>query len=74
MRLGIFDSDGGGCQADNHMDGTQLCYGHIAGLHLPGSGQQKKTGALVTVEDIVRSHWAEYGRNYYTRYDCENVS
>ncbi|CBN79734.1 conserved unknown protein [Ectocarpus siliculosus] len=29
---------------------------------------------LVTVEDIVRQHWATYGRNYYTRYDYEGVS
>ncbi|XP_054809594.1 phosphoglucomutase, cytoplasmic-like [Prosopis cineraria] len=28
---------------------------------------------LVTVEDIVRKHWAAYGRHYYTRYDYENV-
>ncbi|XAR63658.1 Phosphoglucomutase (alpha-D-glucose-1,6-bisphosphate-dependent) [Bertholletia excelsa] len=28
---------------------------------------------LVTVEDIVRQHWAVYGRHYYTRYDYENV-
>jgi len=28
---------------------------------------------LVTVEDIVTSHWAKYGRHYYTRYDYENV-
>ncbi|QHO12569.1 Phosphoglucomutase, cytoplasmic [Arachis hypogaea] len=28
---------------------------------------------LVTVEDIVRNHWATYGRHYYTRYDYENV-
>jgi len=26
-----------------------------------------------TVEDIVRQHWAEYGRNYYTRHDYENI-
>lgn len=26
---------------------------------------------LVTVEDIVRKHWATYGRHYYTRYDYE---
>ncbi|KAK1552511.1 hypothetical protein Q3G72_018496 [Acer saccharum] len=30
-------------------------------------------GKLVTVEDIVRNHWATYGRHYYTRYDYENV-
>ncbi|KAK4743009.1 hypothetical protein SAY87_001010 [Trapa incisa] len=28
---------------------------------------------LVSVEDIVRQHWAAYGRHYYTRYDYENV-
>ncbi|KAI5677816.1 hypothetical protein M9H77_08766 [Catharanthus roseus] len=30
-------------------------------------------GKLVTVEDIVRQHWATYGRHYYTRYDYEGV-
>lgn len=28
---------------------------------------------LVTVESIVREHWATYGRNYYQRYDYENL-
>ncbi|XP_052204362.1 phosphoglucomutase, cytoplasmic isoform X1 [Diospyros lotus] len=28
---------------------------------------------LVSVEDIVRQHWASYGRHYYTRYDYESV-
>ena len=31
-------------------------------------------GALVSVEEIVRKHWAEYGRNYYCRYDFEGLS
>lgn len=26
-----------------------------------------------SVEDIVRAHWARFGRNYYTRYDYEAV-
>jgi len=26
-----------------------------------------------SVEDVVRQHWAEYGRNYYTRHDYENI-
>ena len=25
------------------------------------------------IEDIVKSHWTKYGRNYYSRYDYENV-
>jgi len=28
---------------------------------------------LVTVEDVAKAHWAEYGRNYYARYDYEGV-
>ena len=28
---------------------------------------------LVTVEDIVREHWRTFGRNYYCRYDYEEV-
>ena len=38
-----------------------------------GQQQPKQQGQLVTVEDIVREHWAKYGRNYYTRYDYEGV-
>lgn len=28
----------------------------------------------MSVENIVKQHWATYGRNYYTRYDYEGVS
>jgi len=28
---------------------------------------------LVTVEDVVTAHWKTYGRNFYTRYDYEEV-
>lgn len=30
-------------------------------------------GMLHTVEEIVTAHWREYGRNYYQRYDYENI-
>jgi phosphoglucomutase len=30
-------------------------------------------GQLVGVGDIVKAHWAQYGRNFYTRYDYEGV-
>jgi len=33
--------------------------------------KDKLEDKLVTVEDIVRQHWATYGRHYYTRYDYE---
>jgi phosphoglucomutase len=26
-----------------------------------------------SVPDLVREHWAQYGRNVFTRYDYENV-
>ncbi|CAG9329690.1 unnamed protein product [Blepharisma stoltei] len=35
--------------------------------------KNKNSDHLVGVEEIVRSHWQEYGRNYYMRYDYENV-
>jgi phosphoglucomutase len=31
-------------------------------------------GKLVSVEAVVRRHWATYGRNFYCRYDYENVA
>lgn len=34
---------------------------------------QGNTGKLTSVEDIVTDHWKEYGRNYYQRYDYENL-
>merc|ERR1712165_297446 len=33
----------------------------------------QQRGKLVTVEDVAKEHWAEYGRNYYARYDYEGV-
>jgi phosphoglucomutase len=42
-----------------------------AGLHL--DGDKKGPQPLVTVESLVKAHWAKYGRNFYTRYDYENV-
>eukprot|EP00347_Sterkiella_histriomuscorum_P009866 403339574 len=35
--------------------------------------KNRDTEKLVSVGDIVQAHWAEYGRNYYQRYDYENL-
>jgi len=35
--------------------------------------RNKKVGELVSVKDIVWNHWKTYGRNFFTRYDYENV-
>lgn len=45
----------------------------LAWLQILAAKNEDKDAPLVTVEDIVRSHWKEYGRNYYRRYDYENL-
>lgn len=47
-----------------------LCVSRVWSVFVFVLSEQK----LVTVEDIVRQHWASYGRNYYTRYDYEGVA
>jgi phosphoglucomutase len=45
----------------------------LSWLSVLADRNRSNSGKLVTVEDIVRGHWAEYGRNYYQRYDYENL-
>lgn len=33
-----------------------------------------QTEKKVSVQDILKQHWFEFGRNYYARYDYEEVS
>merc|ERR1712178_112517 len=37
------------------------------------AAKTEAAGKLVTVEDVAKEHWKEYGRNYYARYDYEGV-
>ncbi len=37
------------------------------------AAKQKLSGQKVSVEAIVKAHWAEYGRNVYSRHDYEAV-
>jgi len=37
------------------------------------ASKSAKAGKLVSCEDVAKAHWAEYGRNYYARYDYEGV-
>ena len=37
------------------------------------AAKQKDSGKKVSVEAIVKAHWAEYGRNVYSRHDFEAV-
>merc|ERR1719384_1329827 len=37
------------------------------------AAKSEAAGKLVSVEDVAKAHWAEFGRNYYARYDYEGV-
>lgn len=45
----------------------------LAWLQILAAANPDATKPLTTVEDIVTSHWKKYGRNYYSRYDYENM-
>merc|ERR1712216_19172 len=45
----------------------------LAWLQILASYNEDASKPLVSVGDIVRQHWAKYGRNYYARYDYEGV-
>jgi len=63
------ESFGTGSSHIREKDGTwaALCWLSILAFKNPETYN-------ITVEDIVRQHWLQYGRNYYSRYDYENVS
>ncbi len=42
-------------------------------LSILADKNKDNTGKLISVQDIVTDHWKEYGRNYYQRYDYENL-
>ena len=45
----------------------------LAWLQILAAKNTDPSKPLVTVEQIAKAHWAEYGRNYYRRYDYENL-
>eukprot|EP00970_Alexandrium_tamarense_P000588 scaffold69_cov198-Alexandrium_tamarense.AAC.28 len=45
----------------------------LAWLNILAAQNNDASKPLVTVEDIVRKHWATYGRNYYCRWDFEGM-
>lgn len=63
------ESFGTGSDHIREKDGLWAVLCWLSILATKNEGQSE----LVTVEDIVRAHWAKYGRNYYTRYDYEQV-
>jgi len=45
----------------------------LAWLSILAAANPDASKPLVTVQSIVEKHWAKYGRNYYARWDFENM-
>jgi len=57
----------------NHIREKDGIWAVLAWLAILASVNGDASKPLVTVEDIVRKHWAKYGRNYYCRWDFEGM-
>jgi phosphoglucomutase len=57
----------------NHVREKDGLWAVLAWLSILAKANEGNTGPLVSVEAIVRRHWATYGRNFYCRYDYEGV-
>lgn len=57
----------------NHVREKDGIWAVLAWLSILASFNTDSSQELVTVEDIVRTHWKKYGRNYYCRWDFEGV-
>jgi len=57
----------------NHVREKDGIWAVLAWLSILVSKNLDSTAPLVTIEDIVKEHWSIYGRNYYCRWDFENV-
>jgi len=57
----------------NHVREKDGMWAVLAWLSILAHKNQDTSKPLVTVEDITKAHWREYGRNYYCRYDYEGV-
>jgi phosphoglucomutase len=57
----------------NHIREKDGLWAVLAWLSILAAKNATPGKPLVSVEEIVKSHWKTYGRNYYCRYDYENV-
>lgn len=57
----------------NHVREKDGIWAVLAWLNILASVNTDASKPLVTVEDIVTSHWEKYGRNYYCRWDFEGM-
>ena len=57
----------------NHVREKDGMWAVLAWLSVLADYNKDASKPFVHVEQIVTSHWASYGRNYYSRYDYEGV-
>lgn len=58
----------------NHVREKDGLWAVLAWLQiLADVNKDKAEGQAVSIEQIVREHWTQYGRNYYQRYDYEGL-
>ncbi|CAI2364167.1 unnamed protein product [Moneuplotes crassus] len=58
----------------NHIREKDGIWAVLAWLSIIAHKNSETTeGNLVSAEQIVRDHWKKFGRNYYSRYDYENL-
>jgi phosphoglucomutase len=58
----------------NHIREKDGLWAVLAWLSIIADQNPSPTGPLVSVQEITEKHWAQYGRNYYCRWDFEGVS
>ena len=57
----------------NHVREKDGMWAVLAWMQILAFYNADASKAFVHVEDVVKQHWATYGRNYYCRYDYEGV-
>jgi phosphoglucomutase len=57
----------------NHVREKDGMWAVLAWLQILAHANPTPSQPLVSVSDLVKRHWATYGRNYYARYDYEGV-
>mmetsp|Transcript_127237 Transcript_127237/g.368380 ORF Transcript_127237/g.368380 Transcript_127237/m.368380 type:complete len:694 (-) Transcript_127237:113-2194(-) len=57
----------------NHVREKDGMWAVLAWLQILASKNKDESKPLMSVEEITKAHWKEYGRNYYCRYDYEGV-
>jgi len=57
----------------DHVREKDGMFAVLAWLQILAAANPDESKPLIGVADIAKAHWAEYGRNYYARYDYEGV-